>query len=144
MDDRIKILEDREEIRQLLIDYGRFLDQGDFKSFSELFAKTEGEWIGGFGRARGSTAICELMENTIGKGTGASQSLHLFTNETIHVDGDQASALTKWIFAVTGEANRPQILFIGHYEDTMIREDNSWKFLRRVVHADIPPDDQIQ
>ncbi|NLD37002.1 MAG: nuclear transport factor 2 family protein [Desulfatiglans sp.] len=140
---RLKRLEDREEIRCLLMDYGRFLDKRDFKSFSELFAETEGEWIGGFGSAKGSNAICELMESTIGKGEAISQSVHLFTNETIKVNDDRASAVTKWIFVVTGESDRPQPYFIGHYEDTMIREKGCWKFLRRVVHADIPVDDKI-
>ena len=144
MQSRLKRLEDREEIRQLIMDYGRYLDQRDFRSFSELFAKTEGEWDGGFGRAKGPKAIRELMESTIGKDTSMTQSFHLFTNETIHVNGDQATAMTKWVFVVPGESNRPQLVFLGHYEDSMVREDGRWKFLRRVVHADIPRDDQIQ
>jgi hypothetical protein len=144
LESRVKNLEDREEIRQLLMDYGRFLDQRDFGSFSGLFAKTEGEWIGGMGRAKGSQAIRDLMESTIGKDTSMTQSCHLFTNETIHVDGDQATAVTKWIFVVPGESNRPQLVFLGHYEDSMIRENGLWKFLRRVVRADIPNDNQIQ
>jgi hypothetical protein len=44
---------------------------------------------------------------------------------------------------VQGENNRPQPLLLGHYEDTMIREGGRWKFLRRVVHGDIPPDSAI-
>lgn len=144
LESRVKKLEDREEIRQLLMDYGSFLDQRDFCAFSKLFAKTEGEWIGGMGRAKGSQAIRELMENSIGKDTSKTQSCHLFTNETIHINGDQATALTKWIFVVPGESNRPQLVFIGHYEDSMVRENGRWKFLRRVVRADIPTDNQIQ
>jgi hypothetical protein len=144
LESRVKKLEDREEIRQLLMDYGRFLDQRNFRAFSELFAKTEGEWIGGMGRAKGSQAIRELMENSIGKDPSKTQSCHLFTNETIHINGDQATALTKWIFVVSGESNRPQLVFIGHYEDSMVRENGRWKFLRRVVRADIPTDNQIQ
>jgi len=144
LESRVQALEDREEIRQLLMDYGRFLDQRDFGAFSGLFAKTEGEWIGGMGRAKGSQAIRELMESTIGKDTSIMQSCHLFTNETIHIDGDQATALTKWIFVVPGESNRPQLVFLGHYEDSMIRENGRWRFLRRVVRADIPSDNQIE
>jgi hypothetical protein len=70
--------------------------------------------------------------------------VHLFTNETIQVEGSRASALTKWIFVVTGESDRPQPYFIGHYENTMIREKGRWKFLRRVVHSDIPADDKVK
>ena len=141
---RLRKLEDREEIRQLIIDYGRFLDGRDFRAFSDLFAETEGEWVGGFGKAKGSKAIRELMESTIGKDTTMTQSCHLLTNETIYVHGDQATALTKWVFVIPGESNRPQPLLLGHYEDTMIRENGRWKFLRRIVHADIPTDDQMK
>ncbi len=144
LESRVQKLEDREEIRQLLMDYGRFLDQRDFRAFSELFAKTVGEWIGGMGQAKGSQAIRELMESTIGKDMSLTRSCHLFTNETIHINGDRATAVTKWIFVVPGESNRPQPVFLGHYEDSMIRENGRWKFLRRVVRADIPTDNQIQ
>ncbi len=144
LETRLRRLEDREEIRQLLMDYGRFLDGRDFRAFSDLFAKTEGEWIGGLGRAKGSQAIYELMESTIGKDTSIMRSCHLFTNEMINVKGDQATALTKWIFVVPGETNSPRMVFLGHYEDSMIRENGRWRFLRRVVHADIPADDQIK
>src|SRR4030042_4558521 len=127
LESRVQKLEDREEIRQLLMDYGRFLDRRDFRAFSGLFAETEGEWIGGMGRARGSQAIRELMESTIGKDTSMTQSCHLFTNETIHINGDKATAATKWIFVDPGESNRPNLVFLGHYEDSMIRENGRWR-----------------
>jgi hypothetical protein len=139
---RLQQLEDREAIRQLLMDYGRFLDQRDFIAFSQLFAEKEGEWIGGLGKAKGSQAIFKLMESTIGGNTKktAAPNYHLFTNETIQVDGDQAKALTKWMFVVQGEGGRPQPFYLGHYEDTFVRENGRWKFLRRMVYGDIPPD----
>jgi|WetSurMetagenome_2_1015567.scaffolds.fasta_scaffold934830_1 hypothetical protein len=142
---RLQRLEDREEIRQLLKDYGRFLDQRDFASFSRLFAEKDGEWIGGMGKAKGPQAIQKLMEDSIGKNTEktSAPNFHLFTNEIININGNQADATTKWIFVVQGDTNRPQALLLGHYEDSMIRENGRWKFLRRVVHADIPPDNAI-
>ena len=145
LESRLQRLEDREEIRQLIKDYGRFLDQRDFVAFSQLFAEKDGEWIGGMGKAKGPQAIRKLMEDTIGKNTEkvSAPNFHLFTNEIIYVNGDQAIATTKWIFVIQGEANRPQPLYLGHYEDSMIRENGRWKFLRRVVHADIPSDSAI-
>jgi hypothetical protein len=142
LESRLLELEDREEIRQLLKDYGRFLDQRDFAAFSQLFAEKEGEWIGGMGKAKGPQAIRKLMDDTIGKdtGMGASPNFHLFSNETIRIKGNQADARTKWIFVVQGENGRPQPLYLGHYEDSLVRENGRWKFLRRVVYADIPPD----
>ena len=144
---RLQRLEDREEIRQLLMDYGRFLDQRDFVSFSQLFAEKNGEWVGGMGSAKGPQAILKLMEDTIGRNTNKAVSApncHLFTNEVIHVKGDTASAITKWIFAIQGKDTRPQLFYIGHYEDSMIREKGRWKFLRRVVYGDIPADNPLE
>jgi hypothetical protein len=142
---RLQRIEDREAIRQLLMDYGCFLDQRDFVAFSKLFAEKEGEWIGGLGRAKGSQAIYKLMKNSIGENTQktGAPNYHLFTNEAIQVEGDQAKALTKWMFVVQGESARPQPVYLGHYEDTMIREDGRWKFLRRMVYGDIPADDPL-
>lgn len=140
---RLQRLEDQEEIRNLLMNYGRFLDQRNFVAFSQLFSEKEGEWIGGLGKAKSSKAILKLMEDTIGKdtkGTGPS-NYHLFSNEMISVDGDRAEASTKWIFMVQGEAGRPLPFYLGHYEDTFVRENGRWKFLRRTVYGDIPADD---
>ena len=139
---RLQRLEDREEIRQLTMDYGRFLDKRDWASFSRLFAEKDGEWTGGMGSAKGPQAIRKLMEDTIGKGSGAASSpnFHIFTNQIINPDGDRATATTKWMFVVQGSDNRPQTVFLGHYDDSMVRENGSWKFQRRVVYGDIPPD----
>ena len=145
LESRLQALEDREEIRQLLLDYGRFLDQRDFASFSRLFAEKGGEWIGGMGKAKGPQAIRKLMEDTIGGNTEkiSMPNFHLFTNEIIHVSGNQANATTKWMFVVQGQANNPQPLYLGHYEDSLVRENGRWKFLRRTVHADIPSDNTL-
>lgn len=140
IESRLQALEDREAIRELLIDYGRTLDARDFKSFSELFAREVGEWNGGMGIARGTEAIRKLMEETIGNNTGGinSPNFHIFSNETIDVKGDRATAISKWVFVVQGDDGRPQWVYLGHYNDTLIREDGRWKFLLRKVSSDIP------
>ena len=144
--DRLQKLEDREAIRQLLMNYGRYLDQRDFASFSGLFAEKEGEWIGGMGKAKSRDSIRKLMESTIGSNaTGgiSGPNCHVFTNEMIEVDGNQAKASTKWIFIVQNSAKQPQPFYIGHYDDVFIRESGQWRFLKRTVYGDIPPDDPL-
>jgi hypothetical protein len=142
MENRMRQIEDREEIRRLLTDYGRFLDQRDFASFSQLFAEEEGEWIGGMGKARGRQAIREFMDEKIGPGTGESDApnFHLFMNDSIDVNGDRASALSKWVFVIQSREGQPQPFYLGHYEDQLVREKGHWKFLKRVVYSDIPKD----
>jgi hypothetical protein len=145
LETRLQRLQDREEIGLLLTDYGRFLDRRDFAAFSQLFAEKEGEWIGGMGRAKTPQAIRKLMEDTIGKDTNkiSSPNYHLFTKERIFVNGDQAQAPCRWIFVVQGQSGQPQPFYLGHYEDTLIRENGRWKFLRRIVYGDIPADDPL-
>jgi hypothetical protein len=141
---RLQRLEDREEIRQLLMDYGRCLDRRDFASFSALFAEKEGEWIGGLGKAKGVQGIRKLMEDSIGRDTSGKiggPNYHIFANEIIDVNGNEAKALTKWIFVVQSSSRQPQPLMLGHYEDSFIREQGRWKFLKRMVSGDIPADD---
>jgi uncharacterized protein (TIGR02246 family) len=137
---RLKTLEDREEIRELLLAYGRALDSRDFVAFADLFAEQEGEWVGGLGSAKGRKAIFELMDASIGHNaprTGPG-SFHVFSNEQIAVDGDSAAATTKWIFVMQGEGESPRWVYLGHYDDTFVRENGRWRFLRREAFTDIP------
>jgi 3-phenylpropionate/cinnamic acid dioxygenase small subunit len=146
MEKRLRQLEDREEIRRLLMDYGQYLDQGDFASFSALFAEKDGEWIGGMGKAKSPESIRKLMQDTIGSnktGDVAGPNRHMFTNEVIEVNGNQARARTKWVFWIQNNSKQPQPFYLGHYDDTLIRENGRWKFLKRIVYGDIPADDPL-
>jgi SnoaL-like domain len=138
--ERVQRLEDREEIRSLIIAYGRALDQRDFAAFARLFAKTDGEWVGGFGTAKGQAAIQRMMETRIGSNkTGAPPaSFHILSNDDITVSGDRGSAVTKWVFVRQNDAGKPEWVFLGHYDDTFIREGGHWRFLRREAFTDIP------
>jgi hypothetical protein len=142
---RIQRLEDTQEIRDLLTNYGRLLDAHDLAGYSHLFAKN-GDWMGGFGSAKGPEAIQALMEKNLGvspKGKPGS-TYHLLTNFIISVTGDTATAWSRWSFTVTGTDKRPSILYGGHYDDQLIREDGRWKFLRRVAVNDIPHSDPTE
>ena len=73
--ERLQRLEDLEEIRQLFIDYGHYLDSGNFAAYGELFADEGEVLLGAIGRAKGPTAIEALMRQTMeGAGGRASTS----------------------------------------------------------------------
>jgi hypothetical protein len=136
---RVQVLEDREDIRALILAYGAAHDHRDYRTFSTLFA-TEGEWVGGLGSARGPDAIFNLMDRTIGHNPrpNGSGTFHVMTNDQIKIDGDTASATTKWIYITPGDDGAPKLVYLGHYDDQFIRENGTWKFLRREAPADIP------
>ncbi|MBN2317973.1 MAG: nuclear transport factor 2 family protein [Acidobacteria bacterium] len=141
METRLRRLEDREEIRQLLIEYGRTLDRRNFEAFSKLFARNaEYTGGGGTGAVKGPEAIGRFMEEIFRNNpTGLNYpNFHLFANTTIQVNGDEATALSKGAFVVRGSNDRPETVMLATYHDTLIREDGAWKFRRRVVEGDIP------
>lgn len=141
MDSRLRRLEDREEIRRLLLDYGRTLDQRDFKAFSSLFAQ-DAEYAGGGGMGviKGPEAIAKSLEAVILQNpTGfRSPNFHLFSNEVIEIRGDEAVAVSKGMFVVPRADNRPEIVMLAAYDDVLTRESGRWKFRKRTVRGEIP------
>jgi ketosteroid isomerase-like protein len=133
---------DLEEIRTVLTDYGRFLDARDFSSYSRLFAK-DGEWIGGLGKVQGPAAIQVFMEKSIGT-TNAGHNYHLLSNFEIEVQGDSATAWSRWAFVVPGPDKKPVIAQGGHYDDTLVREDGHGRFKRRTASTDLPSSGSVQ
>ena len=133
---RVQRLEDTEEIRTLLLNYGRYLDARDFAAYSRLFAK-DGEWVGGFGTVKGPAAIQAFMHKNI-PGPNTAHNYHLLTNFIIDVHGDTATAWSRWTFVVPSADKRPSMAQGGRYDDTLVREDGHWKFKRRVAGNDLP------
>jgi SnoaL-like domain len=142
---RVQRLEDIEEICAVLTDYGRYLDAHDLVSYSNLFA-SDGEWVGGFGTGKGPAGVLALMQKNLGA-TATNRpgsTYHLLTNFLIDVQGDTATAWSRWNFVVTGEDHSPKIMYGGHYDDTLVRENGRWKFKKRVAVNDIPAGDAGQ
>jgi uncharacterized protein (TIGR02246 family) len=137
---RVRILEDREDIRALILAYGQAHDHRDYRKFANLFA-SNGEWIGGLGSAKGPEAIFKLMDESIGHNPlpDGSGTFHVMTNEQIEINGDRAASVTKWLYLTKGEDNAPKPTYLGHYNDQFIRENGQWKFLRRQSVSDISP-----
>jgi uncharacterized protein (TIGR02246 family) len=134
IEERLQRLEDENEIRTLLLDYGRFLDRRDFKSYAALFAR-EGEWVGGFGSVTGPANIQAFMEKNMGTGPNRRNDYHLLTNFVITVTGDTATAWSRWTFVVPGQSGAA-IAQAGRYDDTLVRENGHWRFRKRVASND--------
>jgi SnoaL-like domain len=137
LEKRIQVLEDKEAIRALLLNYGRFLDARDWEAYAGLFAADGGTWNGGMGIAKGHDEILQMMTSTIGANGSGLSNLHLLGNEFIDVNGDTATALSKWVFVMTAAEGGPDVVYVGHYEDELVRENGAWKFILRTVSGDI-------
>ena len=131
--DRIQRLEDRAEIRHLSVEYGQHMDSKNWKGFSEVFAE-DGDLVAAIGVVTGREAIVNLFDPVL---RDVQQSFHVFSEPDIEVDGDRATARSKWTYVWTGPDGYPQILQYGHYQDTLERIDGRWLFRRREVTRDI-------
>jgi uncharacterized protein (TIGR02246 family) len=140
VESRLKRLEDIEAIHALLIDYGRALDKRDYKAYGALFAR-DGSWRGGMGTATGPDAIGEMVAAGFGRMAPAlyEKSNHVMTSFDVDVDGDAATAWSRWTWVVVGANGKPQTERAGYYEDTLTRENGAWKFKARQAFTEINP-----
>jgi ketosteroid isomerase-like protein len=138
---RVQRLEDREEIRQLMHNYGRTLDKRDFGAFADIWSD-DAEYAGGgpTGTVKGPAAIRAVLEKMMAANPSGIRppNFHLFYNENIEVDGDRATATSKGAFVAPGDTNRAEMVILASYDDIFVRERGQWKIQRRAVHGDIP------
>jgi len=137
---RVQVLEDREEIRRAIIAYGEYLDSRNYAGYAGLFA-SDGVWSGGLGSAKGPAAIQALLEEKLGKpepGFINKNNFHLVTTEVVDVDGDAATARSRYIFYTASTDNRPTTALAGRYVDHFVRENGVWKIKTRTSHGVIP------
>ena len=137
---RLRKVEDVEAIRSLLVDYGRALDRRDFQAYGALFAEN-GSWKGGMGTATGPDAIAKMVAAGFERMSPSlyENSNHVMSSFDIDVDGDTATAWSRWTWVVVGTNGKPQPERAGHYEDTLVRESGEWKFQSRQAFTEINP-----
>ena len=66
LSERLRRLEDMEEIRRLYVDYGRHLDDGDTVAYASLFARDGKLRMGPVGRADGREEITRAAAQMVG------------------------------------------------------------------------------
>jgi uncharacterized protein (TIGR02246 family) len=137
---RVKVLEDRDAIRALLVSYASTLDSRDFAAFEQLWAK-DAEFIGGTNdRAKGPSAIRDLLQGLL-KANAApvpGRDFHLVMNQTVDVTGDTATGFSRGTWVATDPEKRLRIAIIANYYDQFVREDGRWKFKRHQIGGTPP------
>jgi uncharacterized protein (TIGR02246 family) len=138
---RLRVLEAKEEIRNLLQAYRRTLDARDLRAFAALFA-ADGTWAGASGEATGPEGIYEMLTAALPDNPPwpGPTLWHLITDPSITVDGDRATAESLWMHVRRGEDDTTLLPTLGLYEDELVLEDGAWRFLRRSVTRQIPQD----
>ena len=131
---RLQRFADKDDIQNVLLEYGRALDARDFTAYSNLFA-ADGEWVGGFGAVKGPANIKAFMEKNMGTNGNPTHNYHLLSNFVVKVNGDTATAWSRWAF-VQPQDRGAVIAQAGSYDDTFVRENGVWKFKKRTASND--------
>lgn len=90
--DRLRALEDREAIRDLIARYGPLADNGDAEAVAALFTEDGIYAVGGMGEAQGRAAIAALITGPVHQALMAGGCAHVLTSPAIDLDGDRAAA----------------------------------------------------
>lgn len=133
---RLQRLEDLQEIHQLFVDYGAFLDAGDLEGYASLFADDGELLLGPLGRATGPAAIVEMMGRATATSVGTS--FHVISSPQVQLDGDRATSVVMWTVVALGADGAPAVTMIGKHKDVLTRTAAGWRFQRREGHIDIP------
>lgn len=131
---------DREQIRDVLLEYGRAFDERRLEDYANLFAEN-GQWIGGPTVATGPAEVLEMITRVVENiptGPG-KRNFHVMTNMDVDVEGDTATAWSRFIFYMPGEDGKAVLSTTGTYDDQLVRVGGSWKFLRRQLTGDVAP-----
>jgi ketosteroid isomerase-like protein len=139
LEQRVRVLEDKEEIRQLLARYMHYLDHRDMVRYSELFTE-DGIVLADQGKWEGRAAMQNMFQPKPATGDQPARNppammVHNVTDIVIHVNGDTARTWGKYyaFFPSKGPGERPTISGIGGYNDWLVRVNGEWKFKKREI-----------
>jgi hypothetical protein len=150
--ERVQRMEDIEAIHALLERYFEFQESRNFDAFANLFSQ-DGELILRRGTSKGGPAgIKAAMSRDNGRETSRDKSAnatnapardrgmrHILSNVHIELNGDTATAMSRWTMLVQGEDNRTtRVGGSGRYGDKLVRENGQWKFQQRILYRDLP------
>lgn len=90
--DRLRALEDREAIRELIASYGPLADAGEGEAIAALWTEDGSYGVGGMGEARGRGAIAGFMYSPTHRDLMADGCGHVLGPVVIDLDGDRATA----------------------------------------------------
>lgn len=92
LEERLRVLEDREAIREPIARYGPLADSGDSEGVAALWAEDGIYVIAGMGEAKGREAIAALIDAPMHRQLMAEGCAHLLGPVAIDLNGDKATA----------------------------------------------------
>jgi uncharacterized protein (TIGR02246 family) len=126
-------VEDQLAIQDLAARYNFAIDTGDGDAFAAAFV--ENGALNAAGQVtEGRPALADYARNFA---SSVRAPRHVITN--VVIDGDGNSATLKaylQLSIMSGEPAQSTVLAIGGYDDTLSKEDGTWRFVRRTFTMD--------
>jgi ketosteroid isomerase-like protein len=127
---RLRALEDRTAIVDLIASYGPLADSGDAEGVARLWAEDGVYAVDGFPEARGHAAIAALITGPVHQALMARGCAHVLGCPVIHLDGDRAKARChSVVLAKSGESWEAVRVAANRWE--LLRTIAGWRVTRR-------------
>jgi len=146
VNENIKRLEDRENIRLVISKSGSFLDERNYEEYINLFSK-----IGRYSLEANSSEIGEtmnwldmprdelsaLLEESPQHVHDLAERMHIVGVDEILFDGEGEVAEVISSFSVfrTDTSGLTQVYAVGRYYDNLIKIERDWKISERIVRV---------
>jgi 3-phenylpropionate/cinnamic acid dioxygenase small subunit len=124
--------DDRGEIENLLARYCELFDSGDMDGYVALF--TDAHIANHFASSDGPEELREFFERNGLFYDGKPQTRHVITNLHVEVAPDRLHAQARsYVTVFQALSDFPlQPVFIGQYQDELIKVEGAWRFSSRV------------
>lgn len=138
IEQRLQRAEDQLAIQRIIVDYAARLDARDYKGYVDLFTE-DGEWTNRVGSHKGRAAIEKMLTVLGPAGAVNNSNYHLVSNPRVDVQGNTATATSRYLFIMRAKDGSPRPSLAGLYADELVRQSNgSWKIKRRVANDIMP------
>lgn len=130
---RLRALEDREAIRDLIAAYGPLADAGDAAGVAALFA-ADGEYdVGGWGVLKGRDELMTIVENPTHQAWVEQGVAHVLSAPQISLAGESALAVNHSLVLLRQADETWQTVRAAANRWELARQsDGLWKITRRV------------
>jgi ketosteroid isomerase-like protein len=125
--DAVQLLQDREDIAEVIRTYARAVDQRDFATVESCFAPDLHvvDWWGQRDMDRDQT-MAYIAGVAIFRST-----MHMMGNQVIHVDGDEATVLTRALLTHTSDGTHQLHEHSEIYTERLVRRAGRWVIVER-------------
>ncbi|WP_416832519.1 MAG: nuclear transport factor 2 family protein [Erythrobacter sp.] len=129
-DARLRALEDRAQIANLIAAYGPLADTGAGEALARLWVE-DGEYdIGGFGMIKGHAALAAMMDSPVHRGLMEQGCAHILSPHRIELSGDSAVAVGySTVMRRTGEIYEAWRVSANRW--WLVRTAAGWRVKRR-------------